>query len=418
MRNARITYALARKNRNIANTRGAKTRPSKYTVHQPGLYLHYTPSPSPPRPLTPLDLDLDDDPQGNNYESPPGFAEGLEDIFKLNSLPNTPNNKPPTQLLGVSQSQGSLSQHPFHGPDPPSIYSQNRSARNPDYDTISPQDLSVPDLYRESYNQTRQRGRIVPEAYIARYNADGEEELEPAFARISPTPPERAPAVGQPAVEDSDTILYGPIRRMWVDRPPHLEKKLYATNRVYVKTSTIPGAGLGLFASRNFHRGEPISSYGGRFVRWVNKGDEARWEGRREWVSVAEPRNGLAVEVFSKGFIDWHEGAILGWIDGGQAANPRVPQDTNGRVLASYANNVRTNTGFLDNNAELKQTAPKLVSMFATKEIHKDDEIFCQYGRGYWTAEDKKIALAGPKPPKKKRLKRRRKALTLQHSDK
>jgi uncharacterized protein len=122
---------------------------------------------------------------------------------------------------------------------------------------------------------------------------------------------------------------------------------------LYLKKSTLPGAGLGLFTDEPFKKGDTVIEYLGEIITWAEalKRDE-------------KGKGGYVFFVNNKHCID---------------AYPQIDS------LGKYANDAK---GFsriegLKNNAEY-QTSKKRAYIIATKAINAGDEIFVSYGSDYW----------------------------------
>ncbi len=122
---------------------------------------------------------------------------------------------------------------------------------------------------------------------------------------------------------------------------------------LYLKKSTLPNAGLGLFTDEPFKKGDTIIEYLGEIITWAEalKRDD-------------KGQGGYVFYVTSKHCID---------------AYPQADS------LGKYANDAR---GFskiegLKNNAEY-ETRKKKAYIVATKNIEPGEEIFVWYGSDYW----------------------------------
>jgi SET domain-containing protein len=122
---------------------------------------------------------------------------------------------------------------------------------------------------------------------------------------------------------------------------------------VYAKKSKLPDAGLGLFAKKNFKKGDKIVEYKGRIQTWKE--------------AVKE---------------NW-ENPYLFWINAKTVINP-IKSNT---AMAHYANDARGpgKVKGLRNNAEY-QTEGNRCFIFATRDIKRYEEIFVDYGDEYWPA--------------------------------
>lgn len=125
-----------------------------------------------------------------------------------------------------------------------------------------------------------------------------------------------------------------------------LEKKLY------IKKSTLPGAGKGLFTKEFISKGTRIVEYKGQILPW------------KEIEKLADDRNGYVFYVNNKHCID--------------AWNYR-------KCKARYANDAKglVRVDGLRNNAEYT-VFKKRCYITATKNIPAFSEIFVEYGAEYW----------------------------------
>jgi SET domain-containing protein len=124
-----------------------------------------------------------------------------------------------------------------------------------------------------------------------------------------------------------------------------LEKQLY------LKKSTLPGAGKGLFTKKDIPKGTVIVEYKGRIHTW----DEVKHE---------DGYNAYLYYINSKRVID---------------AKPYK------KALARYANDARgwSKMKGLRNNAEYIEKNQRCY-IKSTRKILKGEEIFVGYGKEYW----------------------------------
>jgi SET domain-containing protein len=122
---------------------------------------------------------------------------------------------------------------------------------------------------------------------------------------------------------------------------------------LYLKKSTLPNAGLGLFTDQPFKKGDTIIEYLGEIITWPEalKRDE-------------KGKGGYVFHITNKHCIDAY------------------PQENS---LGKYANDAR---GFskikgLKNNSEY-ETRKKQAFIIATRDIQAGEEIFVWYGADYW----------------------------------
>lgn len=131
---------------------------------------------------------------------------------------------------------------------------------------------------------------------------------------------------------------------------------------LYVKKSTLPGAGKGLFTKKLIPKGTRIIEYIGEKLEW------------KEVEKMAEDRNGYVFFFTNKYVID--------------AWNFK-------KALARYANDAKglTREEGLKNNAEYV-TEKKRCFIEATRDIPAFSEIFVGYGAEYWQVIRYNIRLA------------------------
>ena len=122
---------------------------------------------------------------------------------------------------------------------------------------------------------------------------------------------------------------------------------------LYLKKSSIPSAGKGLFTKKDIKKGEDIIEYTGEIVTWdecLKRNDEGK-------------------------------GGYVFYINKNYCIDAYPTPD----VLARYANDAKGHirvAGYT-NNAEY-ETRGKRVYIVATKNIEKGSEIFVDYGKDYW----------------------------------
>lgn len=123
--------------------------------------------------------------------------------------------------------------------------------------------------------------------------------------------------------------------------------------RVRVAPSTIPGAGLGLFAVMDMRRGDPLCWVSGQMM---TEEEAARF--------AARSKHG------SRYFLGTSEGVL------------------NVRSAARYANDAcgPVRTPGVRNNCRFVEEEDGSVSLEATRPIRAGQECFVGYGRSYWAA--------------------------------
>jgi uncharacterized protein len=122
---------------------------------------------------------------------------------------------------------------------------------------------------------------------------------------------------------------------------------------LYVKESQIGGAGLGLHTAIVIHKDEIIATYGGELL------------GNKE----AARRSHCNLDQY---FIS---------ISSVKTLDSRLSQ-----CYARYANDAlgNPNSG-LKNNAVIRLSENKKVCLVASRKIKIGEEIFCSYGKAYWS---------------------------------
>lgn len=118
-----------------------------------------------------------------------------------------------------------------------------------------------------------------------------------------------------------------------------------------IKKSTIPNAGKGLFAKINIEKGTDILEYTGKITSWKE----------------ANHKDGKNLYIF---YVN---------------RNHVVDASVKGNNLARYVNDAEglSKIKGLSNNCvyEIKN---KKVILVATKKIKSGEELFVEYGKGYW----------------------------------
>jgi hypothetical protein len=138
-----------------------------------------------------------------------------------------------------------------------------------------------------------------------------------------------------------------------------INKNRKKRSMVVVKKSTIEGAGLGLFAERDITEGERISgaTYGGRIMTF------------KEACAVPAKEKDYVMALHLNVHID--------------------AKDDYG-YLARYINDTYK-TDFERNCKFLKISEERRASVVAMSDIKKGDELFAEYGSGYWRARNGEI---------------------------
>ncbi|MBX2942476.1 MAG: SET domain-containing protein [Cyclobacteriaceae bacterium] len=127
-----------------------------------------------------------------------------------------------------------------------------------------------------------------------------------------------------------------------------LEKQLY------VKKSTLPGAGKGLFTKKKIEKGTRIVEYKGEILTW------------KEVKELADDRNGYVFHINNKRCIDaWNYKKAFG----------RYANDARG---IGRIKGLKTNAEYVISDDKQK------CFIEATRDIPAWSEIFVEYGADYW----------------------------------
>jgi hypothetical protein len=150
----------------------------------------------------------------------------------------------------------------------------------------------------------------------------------------------------------ADTAGGGRCKNSTCDRYPYCWVHLKKIDGLVVKTSTIAGAGKGLFADKRFRPGETVATYSARRV-------EATSSGGAYTLDIGPNRhlNSDSKQNFVGRYVNDPRGTT-------KRANARF----------SHSANVQQKKG--------RATQP----VKATKVIRKGDEVLVSYGAGYWNA--------------------------------
>lgn len=133
-----------------------------------------------------------------------------------------------------------------------------------------------------------------------------------------------------------------------------------------VRTSRLPRAGCGLFATRVFRRNEIVTGMEGRLLDH-RQATQLRTQGKHRWIRTVHM---LAT------YVDGLRGADWGGTDG--AAGASFANDGRGPAR----NNTKFHTQYRIPGAGALPTP--VVVLKATRTIAKGDEIYVSYGTGYW----------------------------------
>jgi hypothetical protein len=143
----------------------------------------------------------------------------------------------------------------------------------------------------------------------------------------------------------------------------HINESKKESDDLIVKTSTIPNSGNGLFAKRDFKKGEIIAYFTGKLI------DNDKFD--------------LLKKHFS-GYPINHFGGTRGHylIDLGDKTLDTYDSD----CLAKYANDIEgpAKTNKQNNSTIFSSKKRKSAYICATHNIKAGDEIFVSYGKEYW----------------------------------
>lgn len=147
-------------------------------------------------------------------------------------------------------------------------------------------------------------------------------------------------------------------------------------NHVFVKQSTIPNAGFGLFARKNIKEGALITEYGGRMITAQEIGNrDYIYEFPEKLVRIIRDSPGISREEKVKidASIRRYKGTVLD-------ARTNFRLSEMGRWINSDPLQQNVVLIFLgEKNGEWK------IGFEAIREIKKGEEIFVDYGKKYWT---------------------------------
>ena len=125
----------------------------------------------------------------------------------------------------------------------------------------------------------------------------------------------------------------------------------YLEKQLYLKKSSLPGAGKGLFTKKEIPKGEIIVEYKGRIHTW----DEVKHEdGKNPYLYYVNSKHVIDAKPYKKAF--------------GRYAN-----DAKGWARIKGLHN---NSEYIEKN--------KRCYIKSTKKIHPGEEIFVGYGKEYW----------------------------------
>ena len=145
---------------------------------------------------------------------------------------------------------------------------------------------------------------------------------------------------------------------------------------VEIKKSKLPGAGLGLFATRKFKKGSRVTTYGG--------------------------------EVISQAESDRRDSGYALTIGRGRVLDGRATSSGNGRYVNSCRRSNRKHCS--SNNAQLpvlqRRNGRVKGTLRVSRTILPGSEIYASYGPNYW-GDDRKVKAAKKARARKARAKRR-----------
>lgn len=153
-------------------------------------------------------------------------------------------------------------------------------------------------------------------------------------------------------------------------------------NGLEVRASSVPAAGMGLFATRNFAKGDPVTEYEGKLITH----SEAKQLSK-------EDRSHVRSHILQR----W---AINGKIVGGRPISASSLQGRGGGAMVNHVASSKANVVFdhVDSakfaaemaNWMSSPSSPfpdphgRITFMRASKPIKKGDELFAYYGKDYW----------------------------------
>jgi hypothetical protein len=146
-------------------------------------------------------------------------------------------------------------------------------------------------------------------------------------------------------------------------------------NQVQIKQSEIPGAGYGLFADKDFKKGEIICAYGGYLTvtKKIYDYEDNFYDLTSYFLEQENDRKKLHFIQDSRIFFKLSEP--------GRFPNS-VPWGLN--QMCHYKNKcIYNNAKFKKNEAQKSSEKPVSSNIIAARDILKGEEIYCQYGQEY-----------------------------------
>lgn len=143
-----------------------------------------------------------------------------------------------------------------------------------------------------------------------------------------------------------------------------------------VAPSTIPGAGQGLFADRDYLPGEIIAEYGGKILT----GDEARY------VDSDYLRAG---DLLGTWVIDGKDRLVL----------TLLLYEPSSESLGKYINDAKGSGQAPNVMMVADQVNKKIFVKVGSRGVCKGEEFFVRYGAGYWASKRRRLLKGVPPPP-------------------
>lgn len=205
----------------------------------------------------------------------------------------------------------------------------------------------------------------------------------------------------------SKPIIKGPTRDKII-QPKILKEKtiinepiIYNENNqnVYVKPSTVPSSGNGLFAKKFIKKGEYIATYSGQLVdeneaKYINPCYIVNYENGKGYKLVGDNidgdtghfANSICNEFWLKKMNDLKKEFYLLTFKGKNKIlrEKFLSVDKETEIITRINNNLIKNAKFDFNNRKIYGKLRGRFDLVATQDIEKDTEIFVSYGEGYW----------------------------------
>ena len=236
---------------------------------------------------------------------------------------------------------------------------------------------------RRQRRRARVAARVQPPAEVERERAANRAAAEQVRPPADPLPaPNAAGAIVMPSQRCTATTRAGAHCRQRTLRGQYCHNHARIEEGVRVKLSSVPRAGMGLFAEREFKRGEKAAAYTGDLVRLDRAGNVGG-------AYVLETKKGVGIDAARTNsaygrFVNDPRGS-------GKQANVAFRVDPRGGGAAA--------------------------ALRATRAVARGEELLVPYGREYWRAREAGLAVADALPPGRLELVSALKAAAVSDAD-